>query len=105
MSAKIDFPKIKAPQLEFTKYKDLDLIHQEVLFNKLNNVIAEEFASTNQLLNEQLQLALSEAESAKKDAVFSKRIAIASIVVSITLWLADYFDVLSIVITLLQSKQ
>lgn len=90
--------KINAPQLEFTKYKDIETIRQQVLFDKLNKVISHEFSETNKLLENQLQLALSEAESAKKDAIASKRIAIASIAISILLWVAEHFNLISIVI-------
>lgn len=97
------FTKSITPQLEFTKYKDPDLIQQEVLFNKLNKVIVEEFSATNRLLEDQLQLALSEAESARKDAIVSKRIAIASIVISVFLCLAEHYDILGTISTFIEN--
>lgn len=83
---KFDFPD-PTPRLNFLKTGNPEQREYRLIFEQLNDDMKRYFDSklnaTNEALEKQLDLAKAEAESAKRDARFSKIVSSISIVIAI----------------------
>lgn len=84
---KLSMPKIPEYTFPIPDYdvliKSISQTHHRTVFNSLKESMENQFAETNRILERQLEHAVTEAESAKRDARLSKIISIVSLVVAV----------------------